>query len=505
MILSNAVSRLPVFIGLAAIVFSAGCGESTSPPRPSAITPDATTIADGTAGTALAPSPSFVVRDQEGDPMAGVAVTVTVTAGGGTLTGAPTQTLAGPTPIGNWTLGTVAGVNTVTVTVAGLDPVVISVNGRPGPPASIAFTSGLGTTALAGSLVSPSPVAQVRDQFNNGVPGVAVTFSVVEGEGTVGGTVTTNASGNAIVPQWRLGKSDIPQSLRATTGALTATVPAFINTEYNIDLRFFGPAPPPAAALAFNAAAARIRGAIPGDLADMSTGAGVDLTDCGVAGTVITGNIDDVVIYATVVSIDGEGGVLASAGPCFIRPPTLGRQTIIGVMRFDADDIQRLVNQGRLRDVIMHEMFHVVGIGTLWNTFGFLQGAGTPDSRFTGPLGIAGCAASGGTALCATGIPLETGGGGGTADAHWRESVFQTELMTGFVGAVNPLSVMSIQSLGDIGYATNQNSADSYGVPAATSSSLLQSVVEERETWEITEKPRFMMTQTGRVTRLERQ
>jgi hypothetical protein len=280
-------------------------------------------------------------------------------------------------------------------------------------------------------------------------------------------------------------------------------VPAFINTDYDIDLRFFGPSMPPSAAAAFNAAAARIRGAVPGDLVDISAGAGQDLTDCGVPGTVISGIIDDIVIYATVFSIDGEGGILASAGPCFVR--SLGRQTIIGVMRFDADDIQRLVNQGRLLDVIMHEMFHVVGIGTLWNSYGFLQGAGSPDSRFTGPLGAAACIASGGAGVCAGGIPLETGGGAGTADSHWRESVFQTELMTGFIGAVNPLSVMSIQSLGDVGYSTNQNSADSYGVPAPSSSSLLQSVFGDGQTWEITEKPRFTMTTTGRVTRLERQ
>jgi hypothetical protein len=174
-------------------------------------------------------------------------------------------------------------------------------------------------------------------------------------------------------------------------------------------------------------------------------------------------------------------------------------------MRFDADDIQTLVNQGRLFDVILHEMLHVVGIGTLWTRFGLLQGAGTPDSKFTGPQGTGACVAIGGAGVCIGGIPLETGGGSGTADSHWRESTFQTELMTGFVGGSNPLSVMSIQSLADVGYVTNQNSGDSYSIPGTLSSSLLQSVLGDSDEWELPRKPLFLMTQSGRVTRVERQ
>ena len=48
--------------------------------------------------------------------------------------------------------------------------------------------------------------------------------------------------------------------------------------------------------------------------------------------------------------MDGPGNVLANAGPCFVR--SVGRQPVIGSMRFDAADIQNLINSGRLRDVI---------------------------------------------------------------------------------------------------------------------------------------------------------
>ena len=489
---------------LALIGILSACGESTSPPTPTTITPEAQAVTEATVGTTLGTAPTFVVKDQNGNPLAGVPVTVTVTAGGGTLTGAPTQTSAGPTPVGAWTLGTAAGVNTITITVAGLAPLVISVIGRAGPPVSMVVVSGQSLSTLAGAVVTPSPIVQVRDQFNNGVPGITVTFTVAAGEGSLGGsTATTNTNGFATVPQWRVGKSDVPQAVTATAGAFSANIEAFIQTGYHIDLRFFGAQMPAEAVSAFIAAAARIRGAVIGDLPNIDAGAGQDLTGCGVPGTTITGVIDDVVIYAAVVPIDGPGKVLANAGPCFIRNP--GRQPVIGSMRFDEADMQNLINSGRLRDVIQHEMLHVVGFGTMWDTFGLIDGAGTPASRFTGPLGTAACVAIGGSATCSGGIPLETGVGEGSDDSHWRESNFSNELMTPFINATdNPLSSMSIQSLGDIGYQTNQLAADTYGL-AGSSANLLFSLTAQAGQWEVNRKPQFLITPAGRVTRMEQQ
>jgi len=492
--------RLPLALALLSIA----CGDSTGPPKPSSISPDASTTAEGTAGVLLSPSPSFVVKDGNGNTMGGVGITVAVTAGGGTIAGAPAQTAGGgPTPVGQWTLGTVAGANSVTITVEGLAPLVITVTGRPGPPASVAFISGLGQLALAGNLLPAAPVAQVRDQFSNGVSGVVVQFSIVDGEGSLlSSSVTTNASGNAPSPQWRLGKSAVPQTLRATAGAFSTSVSATVLTDYTIDLRFNGPPMPFAAEAAFTAAAARIRGAIIGDVPDVSAGTGVDLTDCGLPGVSISGIIDDVVIYASVLPMDGRGGVLARAGPCFVR--SVGRQTVIGIMQFDSEDIQPLIDNGRLRDVIQHEMLHVVGIGTLWNAYGILAGGGTSESRYTGTLGVAACIGIGGAAVCPAHIPVENSGGAGTADSHWRENVFATELMTGFLGLVNPLSAMSIQSLGDVGYSTNQSAADSYTVPGQSASSILGAFGEPPQVWEETKLPVFTITPAGTVTRIRR-
>ena len=65
-------------------------------------------------------------------------------------------------------------------------------------------------------------------------------------------------------------------------------------------------------------------------------------------------------------------------------------------------------------------------------------------------------------------MPVEGGGGAGTANAHWRESVFRSELMTGFiVSAPNPLSRVTIGSLQDLGYVVDYGTADPFSLATA--------------------------------------
>ncbi len=80
---------------------------------PSAV-PTTVALANGApqsavAGSVVTPALTFSVKDQNGNPLAGVPVTITVTAGGGSITGAPTTTSAGETSIGTFTLGTIVG------------------------------------------------------------------------------------------------------------------------------------------------------------------------------------------------------------------------------------------------------------------------------------------------------------------------------------------------------------------------------------------------------------
>jgi hypothetical protein len=175
-------------------------------------------------------------------------------------------------------------------------------------------------------------------------------------------------------------------------------------------------------------------------------------------------------------------------------------------MQFDSDDIDRMISTGTIQDVIQHEMLHVVGIGTLWATKGLLAGAHTIDSRFTGTFGINACIGLGGSSICPASVPVENSGGGGTADAHWRETTFGTELMTGFIQPVNQFSTMSIQSMADLGYTVNPLAADAYVIPGTSVQQSRANILSDLSpAWERVMAPKWTMSKTGRLSPAEKQ
>ena len=97
--------------------------------------------------------------------------------------------------------------------------------------------------------------------------------------------------------------------------------------------------------------------------------------------------------------------------------------------------------------------------------------SGGHDTHFTGSQALAAFNQVGGATYQASlKVPVETTGGVGTADAHWRESVFDNELMTGFVDVgENPLSIVSVSSMQDLGYTVSLQGADPYTLPPPSS------------------------------------
>ena len=184
----------------------------------------------------------------------------------------------------------------------------------------------------------------------------------------------------------------------------------------------------------------------------------------------IDGVIEDMQIYVTYTDIDGPGSTFASAVPCLREP--LSGLTLIGVVTLDLQDVQNLEGQGILETVVVHEMGHALGIGSLWTLFGLLQNPSSSnpgvDTHFTGPLAIAAFDAAGGTGYSAGDkVPVENVAGPGSSDGHWRQSVFVEEMMTPFVQlGFNPLSAISLQSLADLGYRVDLSQADPYNLPA---------------------------------------
>lgn len=241
---------------------------------------------------------------------------------------------------------------------------------------------------------------------------------------------------------------------------------------FRIELVFVGPGLAPELEAPFREAAARwgeiIRSDPPAYRLDKPAGA------CGFNEPAYRGTVDDLLIHVVIEPIDGRGGILGAAGPCFLRAPGDGGLPVNGGMRFDSHDIEYLRSTGRLVSTILHEMGHVLGIGTLWDRRGLLdyQASGSATclgtSSFSRPPTFTGATATGEYhRLGGLGHPpVEDRYGPGTRCGHWHQAAFGNELMTGFLGGGgSPLSGLTVASLADLGYAVDASRADPYELP----------------------------------------
>ncbi|HJQ19422.1 MAG TPA: leishmanolysin-related zinc metalloendopeptidase [Gemmatimonadaceae bacterium] len=385
-----------------------------------------------------------------------------------------------------------------------------------GPPATLTPSSTTTINGLANTDVTSPITISVKDAAGHALPNTEVTFAVTAGGGSL--TVlkdTTDANGQVPLPTWRFGKSAEPQVITASAGtgtdAVSVNIQGTVTTAYKIEVRFFGTPMTADQQALFTKAAQRIMGIVTGDVIDAdATGQNFDLaTACNVSGQPPFNElVDDIIIYASIRDIDGPGKILAQAGPCLTRdagtPQNPMPMPAVGDMSFDAADIAAVTGAGSLQEVITHEMMHVLGFGVFWDDRGDLQGAGTADPRFTGPAAVQACKDVGGTINCAVSVPVENTGGSGTADSHWRESVFGNELMTGFIDhSPNPLSKVTVGSLADLGYVVNNADFDTFQLPlgslrAAGSTSMIPSMAMHQQ-WEQLPRTTVYQLTNGRI------
>ncbi len=190
-----------------------------------------------------------------------------------------------------------------------------------------------------------------------------------------------------------------------------------------------------------------------------------------------TKTIDDLLILVDSRPNDGQRGTAAFAGPCWVRGST--NFTIYGAMVFDSDDIDTLPEATGLYDVALHEIAHVLGLGTLWYVTNPSSGIGAgvdADTHFPGAEAVSAFNSAGGSGYSDGKVPVENGGD----NSHWRHSVFPDELMAPsiFVDHPSPLSAITIQALADLGYTVDASLADAYTVSVSTDP-LLGEVVED--------------------------
>jgi len=267
---------------------------------------------------------------------------------------------------------------------------------------------------------------------------------------------------------------------------------------YSITLRYLGPITP-RQQQAVTSAVARWQSVITRDLPDVNLN--VPAGACFETQPAINERIDDLLIFVEFADIDGPGKVLGEAGPCYIRGES--SLPLVGQLRLDAADLAMMEAQGTLDDVVLHEIGHVLGIGTLWADRKLVMGSGGADPQFVGSSTVAAYRAMGGGAQST--VPVENTGAAGTRDGHWRESVFGNELMTGWIGiGGNPMSALTIASLEDLGYTANQSAASPYTINrlfASTQSSQSDSRVRyiNLHGQEKIKRPKFRVDRHGRV------
>ena len=372
-----------------------------------------------------------------------------------------------------------------------------------GPPARIVVLAGSSQSALANTEV-PEPIRlAVRDASGRGVADAEVTFTVGLGGGTLVGEpiASTDANGLVMAPRWRLGKSATAQLLRASVGEVITDIGATVASDFHIVVRFFGDPPSAEHQQVFSRALARVRGIITGDLPAVNAlNSGIDLEQCGITGQPSLNEvIDDVLIFAAVQNIDGPGRILARAGPCLVRTGDMP-MTAVGVMTFDASDLGLFLKGAAFEDVVTHEIIHVLGFGTLWTDHALIRDTTSQDPRYTGLQGHHGCLAAGWPLPCTVDIPVEAGGGRGTALSHWRETVFGSELLTGYYSTGgNALTMLTIGSLEDLGFVVNQAAADEPILGGVSLRGPAAMPARAREGWDESLGPVAAITPDGRV------
>ena len=107
--------------------------------------------------------------------------------------------------------------------------------------------------------------------------------------------------------------------------------------------------------------------------------------------------------------------------------------------------------------VALHEIGHVLGIGTIWECPTVEDG----DPYFPGELAIKAFDSVSGETYKGRKVPTDED------STHWRD-VFYNELMMAGLGAdiFHPISIVTVQALADLGYKVDVTQADRYRFPA---------------------------------------
>jgi hypothetical protein len=351
---------------------------------------------------------------------------------------------------------------------------------RVGTSRFIALACVVGAMSLAceGPQSEPAPVAAIivpSTASARTVPGGAVSFEAActsvklpathawefpggdpESSTSIAGVVRFPAAGTFRI-SYRCTGADGKSSAPATQTILVAApgpsalhiVPQYLSTTAEATL-----------APAIDAAVAVLSSLVVGPVPGVET-TEAPWADCG--NVSIVAHAGELKVLVDLVPLDGAQGLVALSSPCYVRAHD--NLPFVGFMKFDAADVPNLP-ASKLDHVVLHELLHVLGFGTLWDQPGLpllIGGRGTSDPFLAGANGRAAFRDfDGGAGYAGSPVPLDGAGPIGSRERHWRASIFGTELMTPTVGPASPVSRTTLGALADLGWWVNAEAADPF-------------------------------------------
>ncbi len=247
--------------------------------------------------------------------------------------------------------------------------------------------------------------------------------------------------------------------------------------QFTIDVRFPDNTLSPSQQSTIRSAALRWQQIIVGDQPDLPpTSIQANECDQGFPSIPLNFPIDDLLVEVRARNLNDER-ILGGSAPCFVRASN--GLPFYSVILFNTQNLSDLEGRGDLPVTALHELGHALGfLPSVWDPKGLTVGLvgreqPTPpgyDPRFIGLGAVNGFSTLGGNAPS---VPLENQFGAGSRDSHWRESALGRELMTTRIdrNVANPLSILTVGSMADIGYGVNLSAADSFGLGRSSGAS----------------------------------
>lgn len=151
----------------------------------------------------------------------------------------------------------------------------------------------------------------------------------------------------------------------------------------------------------------------------------------------------------------GEGNTIATAGPIYLEQDTY--RPFVGVVHLCISKAASMLDeQAYYEVVVLHEMMHALGYGTIFNYMkDMVQNTTVNEMKFQQIVSpkVVDIAKKHFGCDSLNGVLLENDGGEGTANSHWEITLYSGELMVGWISSTKPnkLTKLTLSWLEDTG------------------------------------------------------